>query len=75
MRLLGNPRFRAAYDFLCLRSEAGEELDSFCNAWEKMQELPEGQELLLSAKSRARQSRTQRRSRNNSRSSDKKSAG
>ena len=75
MRLLGNPRFRAAYDFLCLRSEAGEELDSFCVAWEKMQELPEGQELLLSAKSRARQSRTQRRPRNNGRSSDKKSAG
>ena len=69
MRLLGNPRFRAAYDFLCLRRDAGEDLGSFCDAWEKMQELPEGRELLQTAKDRARQSRTGRRPRQTSRKS------
>ena len=69
MRLLGNPRFRAAYDFLCLRSDAGEDLSSFCRVWEKMQELPEGQELLQSAKSRVRQARSSRRPRHNSKKS------
>lgn len=68
MRLLGNPRFRAAYDFLCLRSEAGEDLQSFCRAWEKMQELPEGQGLLESAKSRSRFNRSSRRPRQNKKS-------
>lgn len=74
MRLLGNPRFRAAYDFLCLRNDAGEDLSGFCNAWEKMQELPEGQELLLAAKSRARPPKNSRRPRHSSRQ-PKKNAG
>ncbi len=37
--LLGNPRFRAAYDFLCLRAQAGEELQDECDWWTRFQEV------------------------------------
>lgn len=33
-RLLGHPRLRAGWDFLCLRRDAGEDLDSLCNEWQ-----------------------------------------
>ena len=36
-RLLGHPRFRAAYDFLLLRAEAGEVSDSLAKLWTDMQ--------------------------------------
>ncbi len=39
LRLLGEPRFRAAYDFLCLRAHSGEEaLLPLCEWWTKFQE-------------------------------------
>lgn len=37
--LLGNPRFRAAYDFLCLRAQSGEEgLQEECAWWGEFQQ-------------------------------------
>jgi poly(A) polymerase len=41
LRLLEHPRFRAAYDFLLLRCEAGEELGELCEWWTRMQETDE----------------------------------
>ncbi|MDH3450950.1 MAG: polynucleotide adenylyltransferase PcnB [Gammaproteobacteria bacterium] len=38
LRLLGHPRFRAAYDFLCLRVEAGEKLHKAATFWTEIQE-------------------------------------
>ena len=37
-RLLEHPRFRAAYDFVLLREEAGEDLDSLGNWWTRYQD-------------------------------------
>ncbi len=37
LRLLAHPRFRAAYDFLCLRAAAGEELQDACRWWTDLQ--------------------------------------
>ena len=37
-RLLEHPRFRAAYDFLALRAQAGEPLDDTVDWWTKLQE-------------------------------------
>ena len=43
--VLGHPKFRAAYDFLCLRNEAGEELEEICGWWTEIQTLtPEQQD-------------------------------
>jgi poly(A) polymerase len=38
LRLLGHPRFRASYDFLCLRARSGEDLESSCQWWTEFQE-------------------------------------
>jgi poly(A) polymerase len=40
LRLLNHPRFRAAYDFLCLRAEAGEIDPALAQWWTRIQELP-----------------------------------
>jgi poly(A) polymerase len=37
-RLLDHPRFRAAYDFLCLRAAAGEDLQDACQWWTDLQQ-------------------------------------
>ena len=37
LRLLGHPRFRAAYDFLCLRARAGESDPALCDWWTEFQ--------------------------------------
>jgi len=34
-RLLGHPRLRAAWDFMCLRRDAGEDLADTCTWWEE----------------------------------------
>jgi len=52
-RLLSNPRFRAAYDFLLLRNETGEDLQDLCTTWESIQQTPEAQAMLLEARTRA----------------------
>ena len=48
LRLLGHPRFRAAYDFMLLRSETGEADPELGEHWTKLQEVdaPEQQAML-----------------------------
>ncbi|TVP87095.1 MAG: polynucleotide adenylyltransferase PcnB [Thioalkalivibrio sp.] len=38
LRLLGHPRFRAGYDFLCLRARAGEADPELCAWWTEFQD-------------------------------------
>ncbi|MFW2373402.1 MAG: polynucleotide adenylyltransferase PcnB [Gammaproteobacteria bacterium] len=46
--LLAHPKFRAAYDFYCLRHQAGELEGDGCDWWTRLQTLsPEQQEVLL----------------------------
>jgi poly(A) polymerase len=45
LRLLSHPRFRAAYDFLLLRNEAGEDLQEQCDWWTEFQELDENKQI------------------------------
>ncbi|TFH50207.1 MAG: polynucleotide adenylyltransferase PcnB [Lysobacterales bacterium] len=40
-QLLGRPRFRAAYDFLLLRAESGEDVAEMADWWTKFQEMDE----------------------------------
>ncbi len=40
LRLLEHPRFRAAYDFLCLRAASGEIDPALAEWWTRIQELP-----------------------------------
>ncbi len=40
LRLLQHPRFRAAYDLLALRAQAGEEVQSLVDWWTEFQERP-----------------------------------
>lgn len=37
--LLDHPRFRAAYDFMLLRNEAGENLQAICDWWTRFQDV------------------------------------
>ncbi|MEX2523743.1 MAG: polynucleotide adenylyltransferase PcnB [Gammaproteobacteria bacterium] len=60
-RLLAHPRFRAAYDFLLLRAEAGENVTELADWWTRFQADPANAELVSSAKPAA--SRKQRRRR------------
>jgi len=43
--VLQHPKFRAGYDFLCLRAQAGEEVEKDCQWWTELQEQPEEQQL------------------------------
>jgi len=46
--LLGHKKFRAAYDFMCIRSQAGEISDDSCDWWTRLQTLDaSAQEKLL----------------------------
>jgi poly(A) polymerase len=66
LRLLSHPRFRAAYDFLLLRGEAGEVDEELCRWWtEFQQETADLQEQRLAATvpSRRRSRGRRRRSR------------
>ena len=46
--LLMHKKFRAAYDFMCLRSQAGEVNDDSCEWWTRIQTLaPQEQDILL----------------------------
>ena len=42
-RLLGHPRFRAAYDFLLLRAEVGEAPEELANWWTEFQQANDGE--------------------------------
>ena len=37
--LLSHPKFRAAYDFMCIRSHSGELTDDSCEWWTQLQEM------------------------------------
>ncbi len=54
--LLQHKKFRAAYDFMCLRSSAGEITDDSCEWWTRIQTLNENdqEKLLRPAKARPR---------------------
>ena len=41
LRLLEHPRFRAAYDFLCLRAASGEVDPALAEWWTRIQEMPD----------------------------------
>ena len=63
LRVLEHPRFRAAYDFLLLRAEAGDDLRELCDWWTRFQEL-DGSEragILKPARPRSRGRRGRRR--------------
>jgi poly(A) polymerase len=45
LALLTHPRFRAAYDFLLLRADAGEEDPAVARWWTEIQELPQEERL------------------------------
>jgi len=46
--LLMHKKFRAAYDFMCIRSQAGEVTDDSCDWWTRIQTMaPQEQEILL----------------------------
>jgi poly(A) polymerase len=51
LRLLGHPRFRASYDFLLLRAEAGETHQELCDWWTEFQ--VENPDVIAQAASRA----------------------
>jgi poly(A) polymerase len=52
LRLLQHPRFRAAYDFMCLRSKSGELDPGICRWWTDIQSVgPEQQKAMLMASS------------------------
>ncbi|WP_244860153.1 polynucleotide adenylyltransferase PcnB [Nitrosococcus oceani] len=60
LRLLQHPRFRAAYDFLLLRAQSGEDQEELCQWWTEFQEMGEKERLRLvrvSTKSRRRKPR------------------
>jgi len=63
LRLLAHPRFRAAYDFLLLRAEAGEDLQPLCDWWTAFQEADEAQRPgMLKPPARRRRRHSRRRS-------------
>ena len=61
-RLVNHPRFRAAYDFVLLREEAGEDLNSLGEWWTRYQNSNElERQNMVSAIKEPRSSRTRRR--------------
>jgi len=63
LRLLGHPRFRAAYDFLLLRAETGDADPDVAAWWTRVQEVPpeERQEMAASSGPRRKGRRRRRR--------------
>ena len=44
MSVLQHPKFRAGYDFLCLRAKAGEDTETDCQWWTEIQQKSEDQQ-------------------------------
>lgn len=60
-RLLEHPRFRAAYDFMLLRAEAGEtDIQPVCDWWTEFQEQPEAVQASMVKKLKPRKKRRRR---------------
>lgn len=70
--LLNNQRFRAAYDFMCLRAQAGEDLDGACEWWTTFQQVDEEERQAMCKPARNRKSPRRKRRR---RKPNSKSAG
>lgn len=67
VRMVEHPRFRAAYDFLALRAEAGEPLTELVNWWTRYQDVDEqGREAMLSELNPGNRGRRRRPRRNRS---------
>jgi poly(A) polymerase len=61
-RMLEHPRFRAAYDFLVLRAETGEDLRELADWWTEFQDLaPESRQTMTAALPRTAKPRRRRR--------------
>lgn len=61
LRLLEHPRFRAAYDFLLLRAEAGEDIEDLCDWWTRLQESDQTERQAMSHERRRAGKRPRRR--------------
>ena len=60
-RLLEHPRFRAAYDFLVLRSESGEAVEEHARWWTRFQEADDGEQRTMPGDRRGPKRRRRRR--------------
>ena len=60
-RLLTHPRFRAAYDFLLLRAESGEDVAEHAQWWTRFQEVDGGERRSMSEERRGPKRRRRRR--------------
>lgn len=59
-----HPKFRAGYDFLCLRAKAGENTEEDCRWWTKFQEnLPEAQKQQMQSRPAPQRDKPRRRRR------------
>ncbi len=47
LNFIDNKRFRAAYDFMCLRASSGEELEEECKWWTLFQEVSSEEQLAM----------------------------
>ena len=64
MSVLQHPKFRAGYDFLCLRAKAGEGTDDDCQWWTEIQDKSEDQQQKMLINQKKGRSRHQRRNAN-----------
>ncbi len=60
-RLCEHPRFRAGYDFLCLRAAAGEPVDELCEWWTVFQDVDQDTQRKMSKTAKNKNSRMQHR--------------
>ena len=63
LRLLEHPRFRAGYDFLLLRSEAGEGLQDLARWWTEIQNKPDDEQHAMARHQQGRTTESGRRRR------------
>ena len=74
LRFLSHPRFRAAYDFLLLRNQSGEDLQELCDWWTEFQQQDENIQVEASRTS-DRKRRPRKRPRGKKRSTSDLSTG
>lgn len=64
LKLITHPRFRASYDFYCLRGRSGEALEDGCEWWTRLQEVNEAeQRRMVEAQGKSARSKRRRRRR------------
>ncbi|MCG5516337.1 polynucleotide adenylyltransferase PcnB [Ectothiorhodospira sp. 9100] len=64
LKLITHPRFRAGYDFYCLRGRSGEALEDGCEWWTRLQEVNEAeQRRMVEAQGKSKSARSKRRRR------------